>query len=411
MDPVPLEIYQAGLWIIYAIASVSFISLISLGRLTIKRFLKDSKYETALLEFWIENIDHASLSYFILKLISLIAVLLIGNSYQSSSILIIFIPVAVFEIFIYVIFYHSNIRSHISLYSVILLRSVLLPYFLLVKYLYLFFDKLSSRLRSDKGEDTEESESENEIEDIIIEDSNLLDKDERKMIMSIIQFNDTTAKEVMTPRTDLACIEVSSSAAEIIELINREGHSRIPVYEEKIDNIVGIFYAKDLLKEIKNKSLDSINIGDFLRSAYFVPETKNISTLLKEFMRDEVHIAIVVDEYGGTAGVVSIEDLIEEIVGEIRDEYDYDEDQVFKKLEDNSVLFDAKADIEILEDLFDIEVPEDDFESIGGLVFSIIGRVPKPGEILKFENLILEIVEADDRKISKIKVKKDLQVE
>jgi len=229
------------------------------------------------------------------------------------------------------------------------------------------------------------------------------------MIMSIIQFNDTTAKEVMTPRTDLACIEVNSSLKDLIELINTEGHSRIPVYEDKIDNIIGIFYAKDVLKQIKDENLDNLKIRDFLRSAYFVPETKNISALLKDFMRAEVHIAIVVDEYGGTAGVVSIEDLIEEIVGEIRDEYDTDEEHVYKKLEDNSILFDAKTDIEVLEELFGVDVPEDDFESIGGLVFSLIGKIPRTGDRIKYENLILEIVEADERKISKIKVKKDLQ--
>ncbi len=404
----PSLFYEIGLWMIYGVSSVSFLCLISMGRLTIKRFLKDSRHEATILEFWIENLDYSAISYFVLKLVSLTAVLLISGL-RINQIHLLFIIVALYEILIYCMFYHSNARSYISMYSVIVLRSILLPWFMAVKYIIIAVEGILSKIVKNRNLSEEETESEDEIEDIIIEDSNLLDKDERKMIMSIIQFNDTTAKEVMTPRTDLACIEVNSSLKDLIELINTEGHSRIPVYEDKIDNIIGIFYAKDVLKQIKDENLDNLKIRDFLRSAYFVPETKNISALLKDFMRAEVHIAIVVDEYGGTAGVVSIEDLIEEIVGEIRDEYDTDEEHVYKKLEDNSILFDAKTDIEVLEELFGVDVPEDDFESIGGLVFSLIGKIPRTGDRIKYENLILEIVEADERKISKIKVKKDLQ--
>lgn len=408
----PSYYYQIIFWIIYISSSIIFINIISLGRLSIKRFLKDSKYEATILEFWIENIECIILSYFILKLLSLIGAVTVNSSVRAYLTLIVLISIAFFEIMIFVLFYQKNYGNNFSLYGTIIMKSILFPYFMIIKSLFLVFSKTFFFLLPSEEENKFEMPRENEIEDIIIEDTNLLDKDERKMIMSIIQFNDTTVKEVMTPRTELATIEVSSSARHLIDLINKEGHSRIPVFEANIDNIIGIFYAKDILKQLQAENIDfaSISVRDYLRTPYFVPETKNISTLLKEFMRDEVHIAIVVDEYGGTAGVVSIEDLIEEIVGEIRDEYDYDEDQMYKKLEDNSILFDAKADIEILEELFDIDVPEDDFESIGGLVFSLIGRVPKEGETLEFQNLTLEIIEADDRKISKIKVKKILQI-
>lgn len=400
------------IWALYLITSLSFINLISLGRLSIKRLLKDSKHETAVLEFWIENIDHINISYLILKVLTLSFALFYINAYLKDQYLfLIILTIILYEMIIYILFYQNNlfIGSYISLYSVILIKSILIPYFYFVKSLNLLLNKIFSIWISVKRDDKEEFDKENDIEEIIIEDTNLLDKDERKMIMSIIQFNDTTVKEVMTPRTDLACVEAGASAKEIIDLINNEGHSRIPVYDGKIDNIIGIFYAKDLLKNIQKQSLEEINIKDFLRSAYFVPETKNISALLKEFMSNEVHIAIVVDEYGGTAGVVSIEDLLEEIVGEIRDEYDQDEEHMYKILEDNSILFDAKADIEVLEELFDIDAPEDDFESIGGLIFSLIGRVPSVGEKLSFQDLVLEIVEADERKISKIRVKKVME--
>jgi len=239
-----------------------------------------------------------------------------------------------------------------------------------------------------------------------MEDGNLLDKEERKMIMSIIQFNDTVVKEVMTPRIDLACIEISAPTRELMEVIAKEGHSRIPVYEKKVDNIVGTVYAKDVLNALKENDCDNIQIKDMLRSPYFVPESKNISHLLKEFMRNEVHIAVVVDEYGGTAGVVTIEDLLEEIVGEIRDEYDTDEDKPYKILEDHSIIIDAKADIEILEELFSIKIADDDFESVGGLIFNLIGRVPDTGETVTYESLSLKILDADERKINQVRIKR-----
>jgi len=390
--------------LLYIFCSLGFMSLVSFGKLSIKRYLKDTAYENRVENFWLANTEAISLAYFLLKLAGLVYLLYLVQQHQMLHIALPLI--AALEIIAFSLSYHSTFTPYLALNGVLILRTILFPFFLFVRLFYRLVSFLITTIVPQPEEDVEIMEDESEIEEMIMEDGNLLDKEERKMIMSIIQFNDTVVKEVMTPRIDLACIEISAPTRELMEVIAKEGHSRIPVYEKKVDNIVGTVYAKDVLNALKENDCDNIQIKDMLRSPYFVPESKNISHLLKEFMRNEVHIAVVVDEYGGTAGVVTIEDLLEEIVGEIRDEYDTDEDKPYKILEDHSIIIDAKADIEILEELFSIKIADDDFESVGGLIFNLIGRVPDTGETVTYESLSLKILDADERKINQVRIKR-----
>jgi len=206
----------------------------------------------------------------------------------------------------------------------------------------------------------------------------------------------------MTPRLDIVAIEINELIPALIQRIIDNGYSRIPCYTDRIDNINGIIFAKDLLTHW-GKSNEDIVLTGLLREAMFIPETKKITQLLKEFQINKNHMAIVVDEYGGVSGLVTIEDLLEEIVGEIRDEYDNEVDQI-QVLEDNSLKVDARVNVEELEEYFNITIPRSDFDTVGGLIFHILGRVPKEGEEIRYEKLVMKILKAEERRVRLIHV-------
>jgi len=231
----------------------------------------------------------------------------------------------------------------------------------------------------------------------------VIDQEEHEMIHGIFGLKAAVVREVMVPRTDIKCVSSKAKIEDIIDLIISEGHSRIPVFEDKIDNIVGVVYAKDLL-EFWGKCGEEIPLERVMRQPYFIPETKRLEELLKEFKEKRVHMAIVVDEYGGLSGLVTIEDLIEEVFGEIEDEYDQGVDGRIIPLDDNSVSVDAKLEIEKLESFFDIEIQKENFETVGGFIFHLLGRVPKAGERVSFGDLIMSVESADGRKIGRVKI-------
>lgn len=199
----------------------------------------------------------------------------------------------------------------------------------------------------------------------------------REMIEGIEELSVTTVKEVMVPRTDTVFIPLSATNDEILETVVNSGHSRIPVYRETIDDIVGILYAKDILRVMKAGK--PIDLAGLVRKPFFVPESKRIDSLLREFRRRHVHIAIVVDEYGGISGIASLEDIIEEIVGEIQDEFDDEEEEILKTSE-GGWLCEARVDLDTLNKRLGLDLPEDDFDTLGGYVFDLFGRIPVPGE-------------------------------
>ena len=218
----------------------------------------------------------------------------------------------------------------------------------------------------------------------ISQEHGALEKDEREMIHSIFEFSQTTVREIMVPRIDMVCVEKNSSIDELIKIIKAKGHTRIPVYEEKIDNIIGIIHAKELLPFINHSKKREMKLSDLAREAYFVPETKRIDELLGELQREKQHMAIVVDEYGGTAGLITLEDVLEEIVGEIQDEYDQ-EKPLFTKLADNKYLVNAKIDLDELNEQLGMELPVDkNYESLGGLIYEQIGAVPRRNQEIKY---------------------------
>jgi magnesium and cobalt transporter len=233
------------------------------------------------------------------------------------------------------------------------------------------------------------------------EEEGLLSEDEGEMIQSILSFRDTLAREIMVPRTDAVIVSADTPIEELLQLVIQEGHSRFPVHEGSIDNIIGILHVKDLLSCWSEEHLD---LKDIVRTPYFIPETKKISHLLRELRDKKSHMAVVIDEYGGTAGLVTIEDIIEEIIGEIHDEHD-NEDTLMVTTEEGDLLVDARLEIEKLVEHFDLEVPKGNFESVGGFIISLLGRVPQPRETITHAPLEMIIESADARKIRKVRVR------
>ena len=225
----------------------------------------------------------------------------------------------------------------------------------------------------------------------------IIEEEEKEMIHSIVGFGETTAKEVMTPRTSMFALEGERTLDEVWDEIIEKGFSRIPVYEDTIDNIIGVLYLKDVLGIIKDGKTDT-PIKNFVRSGYFVPETKSIIEILQEFRSMKVHIALVLDEYGGIVGIVTIEDLIEEITGEIRDEYDTEEEELIHKIDENSYEVDGMIDIETLDKELAIGLPEsEDYESLGGLIVTEMGRVAVVGDEIMIDNVRLKVLEVSVR--------------
>lgn len=241
-----------------------------------------------------------------------------------------------------------------------------------------------------------------EIQDIIkaSEDDGIVNEEESEMIRSIFSLRSTVVREVMVPRIDMACISVEAPVHELLEIILDCGHSRIPVYENSVDNVVGLLYAKDLLKYWGIPE-DQLQIRAIMRPPYFIPETKNLEQLLQEFKSKHMHLAIVIDEYGGTSGLITIEDLLEQIVGDIQDEHDREE-ALFSANDDGSITADARMPIEDLEEYFEIEINRDQFDTVGGLIFHLTGKISSIGDTIENGQLLITILDADERKIKKV---------
>lgn len=246
--------------------------------------------------------------------------------------------------------------------------------------------------------------TEEEIQELMDagEEEGLINEEENGMIRAIFALRDTVVREIMVPRTDMASLTVDAPINEVLQAIIACGHSRIPVFEGTIDNVVGILYAKDLLK-CWGQDESALVVRKLLRAPFFTPETKNLEELLQEFKKRRVHLAIVIDEYGGTSGLVTIEDLLEQIVGDIQDEYDLEEEWLTEAA-DGTVVVDARLPIEELEGHFGITVEREKFDTVGGLIFHLLGRIPATGEEVACNGLFLTVLDADERRISKVRV-------
>ncbi len=234
------------------------------------------------------------------------------------------------------------------------------------------------------------------------EEGTSIEASEKQMIASILEMVETVVREVMVPRIDMVAIDVETSLLEALDVIITGGHSRIPVYEEHVDQILGLLYAKDLLKCFRDQRIDA-PIRELLRPPYFVPASKKVHTLLKEMQKEHVHIAVVVDEYGGIAGLVTIEDLIEEIVGEIQDEYDSEEDVFVEAIGANVYLLNSRLDLYSLSKLLDIELADEDADTLGGLIYSLLGHVPEQGEAVECNNWRFTVLSLDGQRIDHVR--------
>jgi CBS domain containing-hemolysin-like protein len=230
----------------------------------------------------------------------------------------------------------------------------------------------------------------------------VIEHEERDLIESIIEFGDTTAREVMVPRPDMVTVDADFRVADAMEVVILNGYSRIPVSGEGIDDVVGLLYAKDLMRAERDGHSDG-SVADFLRPAHFVPETKRVPELLREMQTEHFHMAVVVDEYGGTAGLVTLEDLIEELVGEIVDEFDQEEPMI-EPLSDGSVRVNARMSVDELNDLLHAELPEGDWNTVGGLMFHLLGHVPVEGEQVTADGHVLRAERVQGRRIGRVRI-------
>jgi len=227
--------------------------------------------------------------------------------------------------------------------------------------------------------------------------------DEARLLRSIVHFGDTLVREIMTPRPDLVAIPAEATLGELRVQFREQGYSRVPVFQDNLDNILGIVFMKDLL--LSPTAADSEPVTAHMRPATFAPETKRVPDLLREFQRRQIQAAIVVDEYGGTAGLVTIEDMLEEIVGEIRDEYDVETEPIVEE-GDGAFVFSAKVDIDTAAERLGIDIERDGFETVGGFIVTYLGRVPTPGEKLDVGDVEVEVLEAERRRVHKVRLRR-----
>ena len=282
---------------------------------------------------------------------------------------------------------------------------VLIPSSILFKPLILILIKISKAFKNNKRELLESSKEElNKAMSLTIDKST--SKEEKDILKSIINFGSIKVKEIMKSRVDIVAFEIDDSFEKISKLINKSGYSRIPVFKDTIDNIEGVLYVKDLLPHLNEKEFDWTKK---IRPAFFVPENKNIDVLFKDFQEKRVHLSLVIDEYGGVSGLVTLEDIIEEIVGDIKDEFDFEDDFYYKKIDSNTFLFDGKTSLNdmckvlnIHKDFFDASKGES--ESLGGLILELNSKIPSVGDKIKIDNFIFTIMSVNKKRIKRVRV-------
>jgi CBS domain containing-hemolysin-like protein len=238
----------------------------------------------------------------------------------------------------------------------------------------------------------------------VSEEEGVLEEEETDMIHSIFEFADTTVREVMIPRIDMITLASDATVDQAVDLALQGGFSRIPVYEETIDNIIGVLFTKDMLKQLREDH-NSLPIRELVRPAYFVPETKKLDDLLREIRQKRTHMAIVVDEYGSVAGLVTIEDLVEEIVGDIQDEYDREEN-LYEQVTQFEYIFDAKINLDEFNELMDTDLQNEDYDTLGGFLLSQLDKIPVAGDTITFKNLTFTVLTTRGLRITKVRVER-----
>ena len=282
---------------------------------------------------------------------------------------------------------------------------IITPFAFIVNLIIELIMKLFPFIKKEKVFDTEE---ELKIATELGEEEGTIKEDESEMIQSVLEFDDKMVREIMTPRVDIVSAQSNSSIDELMDLIKEKKYSKIPMYDENIDKIKGIIYAKDILPYLIGSRPEKINISEFCKEALFIPENKPIDDMLEEFKDKKTQIAVVVDEWGGTAGLVTVEDIVEEVFGEIRDPYDIENDLFIKK-SDNHYTLDAKIGIYDVEEELDVEFPEDrDYDTLGGYIFSSLAKIPEKGEFVEFSNWIFTVKKIAENRIKTVEARRKL---
>lgn len=331
--------------------------------------------------------------------------LLTSENYRSGLIAAIGVTTFILLTFTEIIPKALAKRSYQQVAS-ILIRVLLLPYYIFYPITWLYGQLTQAIVRSmGAGHTSPGPLTFDEIEYMLEMNSEHEESDHTRLLRSVVEFPDTVVREVMVPRTDVVAIATDMPVHDIIATLVACGHSRLPLYESSVDNIVAILYAKDLMRyHVDHGTFDGFNPTEAAREPYFVPESKRIAELLAEFQKQRIHIAIVVDEFGGTSGIITLEDIVEEIFGDIQDEYDVEPSQI-TELGDAKLLADARIPIYEIEEYYDIELPESpDYESLGGFLLAQAGSVPQSGDIFEVAGLRFSVVEADAKRIITIAV-------
>ena len=403
------------LWIFLLCVTALYFSL---SNLALRAFSRVKLYEIFRLankehvaDVLVENTEKYIITCSFFRILANVSIVFLLIRFFNNLLPAILLSILIFEIFSLAVplawAQHTGEKILLKTYHILnLFTSIASP----VLVLFRFHDRLVRRLAgiTESTPDQEQEEKQEEIMSIVEQGrmEGVVDEEEAEMIENVLELGDTTAEEIMTPRTDLVAIKVDDDLQTILDTITKAGHSRIPVYENNIDNIIGLVYAKDLLSHI-GKDIKDFNIRDIIRDVYFVPETKPLIVLLNEFKNQKLHIAVLLDEYGGTAGIVTIEDILEELVGEIADEYEEIPPEAINQIDQNTIELDARAYIDDLNNDFELNLPEDeDYDTVGGFVFSHLGYIPKINETFVYENVKFTIIDAEARKIKKLRIEK-----
>jgi CBS domain containing-hemolysin-like protein len=385
------------------IFSLFYVALWSTSKISISRYLEDKEkpYRLKILEIY----DDLRISVEIMRVLFIIA-FLIYLFVVFPSLTLWPLSYLLIAFGIYLMFFDLLPRLINSLDN----RGVLSFFLLTFKVPYVVSKPLLFLLRAKvfhrEIEEEEREASDEELQAFVeeAEEEGIIEKEEGVLLKSVVEFGDTIVKEIMTPRVSMICTQRDASIEILRDLVKKEKHSRIPVYKDMIDNIDGIVNAKDLL-EYSEDIHKTNSIESLIREVYFVPESMKVSELLKEFQKRKQKLAVVVDEHGGVSGLVTMEDLMEEIVGEIQDEYDKDEVQFIEQGPlDYIVLRDAE--VEDLEEIFDVELEGDEFITVGGFITHHLGRLPEQGEFVELKGLSMEILEVGPKRIRKLRIKK-----
>jgi len=386
--------------------SLFHVALGSFSKISLSRFLenRDKSERTNVLA----TFEETRLAVEFLRIVIILALVVYGFVLVPGSALrplwLFFSALAVYGLFL------DFVPRLLVLVGKPVIMRMFLPAFPLVRFLASPLLAISRNLlereeqREDKEEDRETSDE--EIETFIDEatEEGIIDEGEDELLRSVVEFGDTVVREVMTPRVNMVCIRRDSTIDNLKDLIIKEKYSRVPVYKDRFDNMEGIVMAKDIL-EYSDEKHKGQPIEALIRPVAFVPESMPVADLLHEFQKVMQKLAIVVDEHGGVSGLVTMEDVVEEIVGEIQDEYDTEEAQI---TENGPLDFTVSGatEVEELEELFDVELAEDDFITVGGLITHALGRLPVKGETLNIKGLLLEVLDTDQKKIKKLRIRK-----